>query len=169
MRHFFDFYWQIFSIMIFDDLDKIDKRILNALQKDSSLSNNQLADLVGLSPSPCLRRVRILEDQGFIKGYSARLNAEKLGLHLTLFVRVWLKSQTEDVVNHFSNSIKDLDEVQECYLMVGDCDFVLKVVVKDLADYRRFQVQHLTHIEGVSNVKTEVPVQTIKATGKLPV
>lgn len=118
-------------MMNFEDLDKIDKRILNALQKDSSLSNNQLADLVGLSPSPCLRRVRILEEHGFIDGYSARLNSEKLGLNLTLFVRVWLKSQTEDVVNHFANTIKDLDEVQECYLMVGDCDFVLKVVVKD--------------------------------------
>lgn len=127
-------------MMNFEDLDKIDKRILNALQKDSSLSNNQLADLVGLSPSPCLRRVRILEEHGFIDGYSARLNSEKLGLNLTLFVRVWLKSQTEDVVNHFANTIKDLDEVQECYLMVGDCDFVLKVVVKDLADYRRFQI-----------------------------
>lgn len=94
--------------MNFEDLDKIDKRILNALQKDSSLSNNQLADLVGLSPSPCLRRVRILEEHGFIDGYSARLNSEKLGLNLTLFVRVWLKSQTEDVVNHFANTIKDL-------------------------------------------------------------
>lgn len=156
-------------MMNFEDLDKIDKRILNALQKDSSLSNNQLADLVGLSPSPCLRRVRILEEHGFIDGYSARLNSEKLGLNLTLFVRVWLKSQTEDVVNHFANTIKDLDEVQECYLMVGDCDFVLKVVVKDLADYRRFQIQHLTNIEGIHNIKTEVPVQTIKVTGKLPV
>lgn len=153
----------------FEDLDKIDKRILNALQKDSSLSNNQLADLVGLSPSPCLRRVRILEEHGFIDGYSARLNSEKLGLNLTLFVRVWLKSQTEDVVNHFANTIKDLDEVQECYLMVGDCDFVLKVVVKDLADYRRFQIQHLTNIEGIHNIKTEVPVQTIKVTGKFPI
>lgn len=155
--------------MNFEDLDKIDKRILNALQKDSSLSNNQLADLVGLSPSPCLRRVRILEEHGFIDGYSARLNSEKLGLNLTLFVRVWLKSQTEDVVNHFANTIKDLDEVQECYLMVGDCDFVLKVVVKDLADYRRFQIQHLTNIEGIHNIKTEVPVQTIKVTGKFPI
>lgn len=156
-------------MMNFEDLDKIDKRILNALQKDSSLSNNQLADLVGLSPSPCLRRVRILEEHGFIDGYSARLNSEKLGLNLTLFVRVWLKSQTEDVVNHFANTIKDLDEVQECYLMVGDCDFVLKVVVKDLADYRRFQIQHLTNIEGIHNIKTEVPVQTIKVTGKFPI
>lgn len=155
--------------MKFEDLDNIDKRILNALQKDSSLSNNQLADLVGLSPSPCLRRVRILEENGFIEGYSARVNNEKLGLNLTLFVRVWLKTQTEDVVNHFANAVSLLDEVQECYLMVGDCDFVLKVVVKDLADYRRFQVQHLTHIDGVRNIKTEVPVQTIKATSRLPI
>ncbi|WP_245640000.1 Lrp/AsnC family transcriptional regulator [Moraxella oblonga] len=150
-------------------MDKIDKRILDVLQNDSSISNNELADLVRLSPSPCLRRVKILEEQGFITGYSARLNPVKLGLNLTLFVRVWLKSQTEDVVNHFARSIKDLDEVQECYLMVGDCDFVLKVVVKDLADYRRFQVQYLTNIEGVSNIKTEVPVQTIKVTGKFPI
>lgn len=157
------------SILEFSDLDKIDRRILDVLQNDSSISNNELADLVGLSPSPCLRRVRILEEQGFIKGYSARLNPVKLGLNLTLFVRVWLKSQTESVVSHFANAIKDLDEVQECYLMVGDCDFVLKVVVKDLADYRRFQVEYLTGIEGVSNIKTEVPVQTIKVTSKLPI
>lgn len=154
--------------MNFEDLDKTDKRILDALQKDSSISNNQLAEIVNLSPSPCLRRVRILEEQGFIEGYSARLNNEKLGLNLTLFVRVWLQTQTEKVVNHFAETVAGLDEVQECYLMVGDCDFVLKVVVKDLADYRRFQVQHLTNIDGISNIKTEVPVQTVKATGRLP-
>ncbi|UXZ04656.1 Lrp/AsnC family transcriptional regulator [Moraxella nasicaprae] len=151
------------------ELDQIDKRILNILQKDSSLSNTQLAELVGLSPSPCLRRVKILEEQGFISGYTAKLNAEKLDCGLTLFVRVWLKTQTEDAVNHFADSIRFVDEVQECYLMVGDCDFVLKVVVKDLESYRQFQVRHLTHIKNVLNIKTEVPVQTIKRSHLLPI
>lgn len=153
----------------FDQLDHIDRRILDALQKDGSLTNNQLADLVGLSPSPCLRRVKILEEQGFINGYTAQLNAEKLGVGLTLFVRVWLKTQTEDAVSRFADSIRLLDEVQECYLMVGDCDFVLKVVVKDLAAYRQFQVQHLTRIDSVLNIKTEVPVQTVKRSHLLPI
>lgn len=84
-------------------------------------------------------------------------------------MRVWLKTQTEDAVNHFADSIRPVDEVQECYLMVGDCDFVLKVAVKDLEAYRQFQVRHLTHIDTVLNIKTEVPVQTIKRSHLLPI
>ncbi|MDO4441139.1 MAG: Lrp/AsnC family transcriptional regulator [Moraxella sp.] len=150
-------------------LDQTDRRILDILQHDSSISNNELAEQVKLSPSPCLRRVKLLEEHGYITGYSAKLSAEKLDCGLTLFVRVWLKTQTEDAVNHFAESIRLVDEVQECYLMVGDCDFVLKVVVKDLESYRQFQVRHLTHIKDVLNIKTEVPVQTIKRSHLLPI
>ncbi|MBT2118921.1 Lrp/AsnC family transcriptional regulator [Dyella sp. LX-66] len=149
-------------------LDRTDRRILRALQQDGRIQNVELAKLVGLSPSPCLRRVRQLEEHGFIDRYVALLNASKVGAGFTVFARVWLKGQDEDTVNHFIHSVKDLSQVTECHLMAGDCDFLLRVVVADLEAYRRFQVEHLNRIAGIQSVKTEIPMQKIKQTSELP-
>ncbi|MBO9539309.1 Lrp/AsnC family transcriptional regulator [bacterium] len=150
------------------DLDATDRRILLALQRDGKLQNVDLAREVGLSPSPCLRRVRLLEEAGVIERYVALLNASKIGKGLTVFARVWLTGQDMETVAHFTDEIKQLPQVVECHLMAGDCDFLLRVVAADLDDYRRFQIEHLTRIKGVQNVKTEIPMQKIKLTTELP-
>jgi DNA-binding Lrp family transcriptional regulator len=150
------------------ELDEIDRRILAALQKDGRLQNVELAKKVGLSPSPCLRRVKLLEENGIIERYVAMLDAAKIGMGLTVFARIWLKGQDNETVNKFTNEIKKLSQVVECHLMAGDCDFLLRIVAADLDDYRRFQLEHLTRIEVVQNVKTEIPMQKIKLSSELP-
>lgn len=150
-------------------IDAIDRRILAALQRDGRLQNVELAKEVGLSPSPCLRRVRLLEESGVIDRYVAVLNANKVGKGLTVFARVWLTGQDAETVDHFTDEIKLLPEVVECHLMAGDCDFLLRIVAADLDDYRLFQIKHLTRIKGVQSVKTEIPMQKIKLTSALPV
>jgi len=151
------------------NLDAIDRHILNALQRNGRLQNVELAQQVGLSPSPCLRRVRLLEEAGVIERYVAVLNAAKVGKGLTIFARIWLKGQDADTVNHFTAEILRLPEVVECHLMAGDCDFLLRVVAADLDEYRRFLSEHLTRIRGVQSVKTDIPMQKIKLTSELPV
>lgn len=150
-------------------LDAIDRRILRALQKNGRLQNQELARLVGLSPSPCLRRVRLLEEAGVIQRYVALLDPAKVAADMTIFVRVWLTGQDEETVNRFIESIRELPEVLECHLMAGDCDFILRVVAPDLNAYRQFQAGHLARIKGVQNLKTEIPMQQIKLTSELPV
>lgn len=149
-------------------LDKIDGRILRALQEDGRIQNVDLAKKVGLSPSPCLRRVRILEDSGVIERYVALLDASKVGVGLTAFARVWLKAQDAQTVEIFTEEVKRLPQVVECHLMAGDCDFLLRIVAADLNAYRQFQVDHLTRIRAVQSVKTEIPMQKIKLTSELP-
>lgn len=150
-------------------LDAIDRRILAALQRDGRLTNIELAKKVGLSPSPCLRRVRLLEEAGLIDGYVALLNAERLGLGMSVFVRVWLEGQDENTVQHFISRVEILDHVVECHLMAGDCDFLLRVVAANLDAYRQFQAEHLARIEGVRSLKTDIPMQRVKLTTALPV
>ncbi|SFU17002.1 transcriptional regulator, AsnC family [Mesorhizobium sp. YR577] len=150
-------------------LDDVDRRILRELQKDGRIQNTELAELVGLSPSPCLRRVKLLEEAGIIERYVALLNASKIGMGLTVFARIWLTSQDADTVDHFTDEIKRLPQIVECHLMAGDCDFILRIVAADLDDYRQFQINHLTRIKGVQSVKTEIPMQKIKLTSELPI
>lgn len=149
-------------------LDSTDKRILQVLQKDGKLQNNELATQIGLSASPCLRRVKQLEDSGIIEKYVAIVDSHKVNLKLTVFARIWLKEQDEKTVNHFIESISELSQVVECHLMAGDCDFFLRIVVSDLDAYRQFQINHLNKISGIQNVKTEIPLQSIKQTTELP-
>jgi len=149
-------------------LDAIDRRILAALQADGRLTNNDLAERVGLSPSPCLRRVRALEAAGTIKGYIAILDPTQLGLGTSVFVRVWLRGQDDETVQRFNESILDLPQVVECHMMAGDCDFLLRVVARDLDAYRRFQAEKLARIEGVQSLKTDIPLQRVKLTASLP-
>ncbi|MCY9846490.1 Lrp/AsnC family transcriptional regulator [Pectobacterium jejuense] len=150
-------------------MDEIDNRILRELQKDGRIPNNVLAEKVGLSPSPCLRRVKQLEESGAIERYVAIINPATLGINLSIFVRIWLDSQGEETVEHFCREIRLLPEVVECHLMVGDCDFLLRVVAADLNAYRQFQIKHLARIKGVQSMKTELPMQTIKHTTELPI
>lgn len=150
------------------DFDHIDRAILDALQQDGRIQNTDLAAKVGLSPSPCLRRVRQLEDAGVIDRYVAVLDSAKVGLGMTFFSRVWLTGQDEETTSIFINAIKDLPQVLECYLMAGDCDFLLKVAVADIDDYRHFQTEYLSRTKGVSNIKTEIPLQIVKQTTAIP-
>jgi Lrp/AsnC family transcriptional regulator, leucine-responsive regulatory protein len=149
-------------------LDSVDRKILQALQEDGRIQNVELAEKVGLSPSPCLRRVKILEESGVIERYVALLNAVQLGVGLTVFVRIWLKSQDAESIDRFTTEVQQLPEIVECHLMAGDCDFLLRVVVADLDAYRQFQGQYLTRIKGVQSVKSEIPMQKIKQTSALP-
>ena len=149
-------------------MDKIDRRILQTLQQDGKLANNELAQQVGLSASPCLRRVKQLEDAGIIEKYVALVNPQKVNLGLTVFARIWLKGQDAKTVNHFIDSVREIPEIVECQLMAGDCDFFLRIVVSDLDAYRKYQIQHLNKITGIQNVKTEIPLQSIKQTTELP-
>ena len=149
-------------------LDEIDRRILRELQKDGRVQNVELAKRVGLSPSPCLRRVRLLEEAGVIDRYVALLNPSKIGMGLTVFARVWLTGQDAATVDRFTKRVKQLPQIVECHLMAGDCDFLLRIVASNLDAYRQFQIDHLTRIEGVQSVKTEIPMQRIKVSSELP-
>lgn len=151
------------------ELDRIDRAILNALQEDGRLPNNDLAERVGLSPSPCLRRVRLLEQRGVITRYVALIDPAEVGMGMTFFARVWLTGQDEDTVNSFVDAVKSLPQVVECHLMAGDCDFLLRVVGADIDAYRRFQAEHLGRIKGVQSIKTEIPMQKVKQTTAIPV
>jgi DNA-binding Lrp family transcriptional regulator len=154
--------------MVSMKIDQVDKRILQALQRNGKLQNNELAAAIGLSASPCLRRVKQLEDTGIIEKYVAIVDSNKVNLKLTVFARIWLKEQDPKTVNHFIDSVMELPQVVECHLMAGDCDFFLRIVVADLDDYRQFQINHLNKISGIQNVKTEIPLQKVKQTTELP-
>lgn len=149
-------------------LDEIDRRILRALQRDGRMQNVELAREVGLSPSPCLRRVKLLEEAGVITRYVAVLDPAKIGVGLTMFVRVWLTAQDAETIDRFIVAMKRLPEVMECYIMLGESDAMLRVVVADLDDYRHFQSTHLTKVNGIQNVKTDLPSEIVKRTYELP-
>ena len=149
-------------------LDSMDRRILRALQRDGRMQNTELAQEVGLSPSPCLRRVRLLEEAGVIERYVAVLNPAKVGIGMTLFTRVWLTAQDAETIEHFMDAMKQLAQVMECYIMLGESDALLRVAVADLDAYRHFQSTHLTRANGIQNVKTDMPSQVVKQTYALP-
>jgi DNA-binding Lrp family transcriptional regulator len=155
--------------MMPETLDAIDRRILRALQRNGRMSNVELANAVGLSPSPCLRRVKLLEEKGVIDEYVAVLNGPKIGLGLTVFVRVWFKTQDAAITQQFAETVRKFPEVVECYLTTGECDAIMRVVTADLHAYWRFQSEQLTRIPSVQSVKTDVPMETIKKSNELPV
>ena len=149
-------------------LDEIDKRILRVLQRDGRIANNDLAREVGLSPSPCLRRVKLLEEAGVIDRYVAVLNPAKIGKGLTFFTRIRLDRQDEETLQEFARAVLKLPQVLECYFMLGDYDAMIRVVAADIEEYRRFQSEYLSRIKGVQNLKTDVPSQTVKQTSAMP-
>ncbi|CAM2181574.1 Bkd operon transcriptional regulator [Burkholderia latens] len=150
-------------------LDAIDRRILRALQRNSNQTNAELAQQAGLSPTPCLRRVHLLEEHGVIDAYVALLNPAAVELRFTAFVRVTLERQDKTTVERFAREMEQAPEVLECHLMAGSYDYLLRVIAKDLDDYQRFQMETLTQIEGVRNVETEIPLKRIKQTVRLPI
>ena len=143
-------------------LDAIDRRILRVLQEDGRCPNNELARRVGLSPSPCLRRVRMLQESGVIEGYVAVVNPAKAGFGVTAFVRIWLTGEDERQSEHFVEEIGKLLQVTEAHVLAGDCDFLLRVVAEDLPGLRRFQSEHLARIKGVRSMKTDIPLLKVK-------
>jgi Lrp/AsnC family leucine-responsive transcriptional regulator len=150
-------------------LDKIDKRILEELQKNARLSNLELADKVGLSASPCLRRVKHLEEAGLINGYVALLNASKLGLKLMALVQISMDRHTPDRFEHFEAAVKTYPQILECILITGQAaDYQLKVLVKDMEEYQDFLLNHLTRITGVTDVHSSFVLRQVISTTALP-
>ncbi|WP_321350371.1 Lrp/AsnC family transcriptional regulator [Halopseudomonas oceani] len=149
-------------------LDNLDRRILAALQRNARLSNVQLAEEVGLSPSPCLRRVRLLEDAGVIRGYHAELDRSKSGLGLTVFVGVKVERHHDASANAFRAAVIDLPEVISCHVVSGESDFLLQVVLPDLASYEGFLFSTLLKLPGVSDIRSNFAISTVKSQTALP-
>lgn len=152
------------------ELDRYDKQILEALQRNGRISNQELADSISLSPSPCLRRVSKLEESGIIDGYVALLNARKLGLTLMAFIQISMDKHTPDRFDLFEKTVGDYPEVLECHLITGQsADYLLKVIVKDMDAYQQFLLQKLTRIEGVSGVHSSFVLKSPVDKTALPV
>jgi Lrp/AsnC family leucine-responsive transcriptional regulator len=151
------------------ELDRTDRRILHELQLNARITNQELADKVGLSPSPCLRRVKWLEEVGLIKGYVTELRADKLGLKLMAIVQVAMDRHTPDRFEQFEAAIKTFPQVLECIMITGQqADYQLKVLVKDMDEYQAFLLNKLTRITGVSDVRSSFVLRQILSTSALP-
>jgi Lrp/AsnC family leucine-responsive transcriptional regulator len=150
-------------------IDGIDRNILEQLQQDGSLTNQELADKVGLSPSPCLRRVRALEESGIILRQVTILDHKKLGLALTAIILIGMDRHTPERFAEFESKVGEYPEVQECYLITGqDADYMLKVVVPDMDHYHHFLLNHITRIQGVSGVHSSFVLRRVIDSTALP-
>ncbi|MFQ6755735.1 Lrp/AsnC family transcriptional regulator [Cereibacter sphaeroides] len=143
-------------------LDPLDRRILAQLQEDGRLTHRELADRVGLSPTPCARRVRMLEDAGYITGFTALLDEARLGFGFSVFVSVKLDRQIGDQLATFEKAIALCPEVVDCWLMTGNRDYLLRIAVADLAEYERFLTGRLTKIPGVASLESSIPIRRVK-------
>ena len=150
------------------DIDKFDRAILNHLQADGRMSNVDLANAVSLSESACLRRVRSLEEEGLIEGYVALLNQSKAGLSGDVFVHIGLHREEQSELAAFESAVQSIPEVMECYLMTGEFDYLLRVVVKNMADFERLHKKSLTRLPGVARVNSSVAIRTVRKTTELP-
>lgn len=150
------------------EFDDIDIRILSELQDSGRLSNVDLSSRVGLSPSPCLARVRALEEAGIISRYVALLDPEAVGAGVSVFIQVSLERQSREVLDVFEARIANMPEVMECYLMSGDADYLLRVVVRDTAHLRDFIVGHLSETPGVSQIRSSFALKQVKYQTALP-
>lgn len=150
-------------------LDGFDRRILEVLQAEGRISNQELAERIGLSPSPCLRRVRALEESGLIAGYRAILDAAKLGLSLLALIHISMDRHTPERFANFEQQVADLPEVLECLLITGqDADYQLKVVVRDMEAYQALLLNKITRIEGVSGVHSSFVMRRVIDKTALP-
>lgn len=150
------------------NFDALDRKILESLQADGRISVADLAAKVGLSPSPCLRRVRNLEKAGVISRYVAMLDQRAVGLPVSVFVSIKLEKQKQESLDRFEKAIQRWPEILECYLMTGSRDYWLRVVVPDLDAYERFVKQKLTRIEGIASIESSFALQQVKYTNVLP-
>jgi len=146
----------------FSEIDATDRKIIQALQKNGRMTNLDLAKEVNLSPSPCLRRLRNLEQNDVIKGYSVDVDAKAYGLPITVFVRITLNAHTGTVVSQFENAVLKIPEVLECYVMTGAADYFLRVVAEDLEDYERFVRERLHEIGCINSIDTSFVYGVVK-------
>jgi Lrp/AsnC family leucine-responsive transcriptional regulator len=150
-------------------IDKTDRTILHALQLDGRLSNVNLSQQVNLSESACLRRVKLLENAGVVERYSMLVNQAAVGLPGNVFVEISLAQQQQDELDIFEERVLKIPEVMECYLMSGDYDYLLRVVVADASDYERIHHQHLTRLPGVARVRSSFALRTVTKSQELPI
>jgi len=143
-------------------LDAVDRKILSCLQSEGRITNVELADRVGITAPPCLRRVRALEQEGYIKGYHADLEQEALGYGLTVFAMVGLHSQAESDLQAFETKVQGWPLVRECFMLNGEIDFILKIVAEDLGSFQHFLTGELTPAPNVASVKTSLTIRTSK-------
>lgn len=149
-------------------LDNRDKKIISILQKTATISNAELAEKVGLSPSPCLRRVKRLEQEGFITAYRAEVNRKKLGYPVMAFVSLTLSRQAEEDLEFIEMQLKELPEVINCYLMTGTSDYLLQVLAKSLDDYNAFIRQYITKLPNIQHIHTSFALKNISENTMIP-
>lgn len=149
-------------------LDRLDRKILSELQRDSKITNAELAVRVGLSASPCLARVKQLERDGILRGFVALVSPEKLGLTVNVFIQITLERQAEKMLDIFENRIRAFPEVMECYLMSGDSDYLVRLIVPDVDTLQRFIVQDLTTIPGVATIRSSFALKQVTYKTSLP-
>jgi DNA-binding Lrp family transcriptional regulator len=150
-------------------MDRIDGSILRRLQKNSATSVSDLAQDVGLSASACHRRIKLLEDEGVIEGYAARIDRSKLGLKIMVFVEIALTSQSQDALNAFEQAVLRYEDILECHLTTGDADYLLRIAARDVADYDSIHRNCLAKLPGVSSMHTSFILRSIKGTQEFPV
>ena len=150
------------------ELDRYDRAILRLLQQDARMTNASLAAQVSLSESACLRRVRALEESGLIDGYTALVDQQRAGFPVNVFVNITLDRQSRTGLEAFESAVRRVPEVMECYLMTGEHDYLLRLVVTDLADFERIHNQHLTRLPSVARVHSSFAMRTVTRAGGLP-
>jgi len=149
-------------------MDKKDRQIIRALQSNGRVTNHDLSEKVGLSPSPCLRRLRNLEKSGVIMGYTAKVDPKHYGLQVTAFVRVCLKGHDEQTVQNFERRVASMPEVMECHVMTGQTDYQLRVLVADLEDYEAFIRNQLQRVGGIGSIDSSFAYGTVKSISVFP-
>ena len=149
-------------------MDATDRKIIRELQANARLTNNDLAERINLSPSPCLRRVRNLEREGVILGYTAIVDQEKYGLPISVFVSIRLERHSEEMVSGFEKAVQDIDEILECYLMTGTNDYSLHVVSDSLKSYEHFMKTKLHKIPGIASIESSFAFGVVKRKASLP-
>lgn len=151
------------------ELDATDRRILTVLQKEGRITNAELSERVSLSASACHRRVQRLEEEGFIAGFVALLNARRLGRPTTVFVEITLSGQADEVLAAFEEAVQKIPDVLECHLMAGTADYLLKVVAQDTEDFARIHRAHLARLPGVAQMHSSFALRTVFKTTAIPV
>lgn len=150
-------------------LDALDRRIIAELQINSRLTIQELAAKIGLSATPCARRIRILEEAGVIQGYAAIIDQTKVGLPISVFASVKLERQREEELDRFSQAVARWPEVVDCYLMTGQRDYLMRIVVRDLEAYERFLKEKLTRLDGVASIESSFALGQVKRSSALPI
>lgn len=173
-RDIYPYFWQFIALvslsMVFSamEMDRFDRAILTNLQRDGRMTNVDLAAAVNLSESACLRRVRGLEEEGLIEGYVALLDQKMAGRSGNVFVHIALHREEQSELAAFETAVQNIPEVMECYLMTGEFDYLLRVVVSDMEDFERLHNEALTRLPGVARVNSSVAIRTVRKTTELP-